>query len=339
MFFKHLLERFSSVATVGPLALPIWIAFLFLVLSFLRGPLLRIIFKVFGANDQSFDQAVRKRIDAPLQLLFITLALMPFTELIVHPLAKTVQTLVHMMAFVCLFYIIIQSVDLALFSWYFARKQTKISSVVRVFVLSILYAIAAMLLLDWGIGVSVLPLLATSTVLTAVLGLALQDTLKNGFAGLNMSLENSFEQGDWVMFRLDATEQWFGQIVEIGWRTTKIKTLNNNYAIIPNSAFTAHELINFNKPSATHGRTVEIPVSLKADAAKVKSALIKAMTSVGGVLNEPAPTAQPTAITDSHVTYQVRFWLDHLDKREEMTGAVLESCWQELKDMGALPKP
>lgn len=333
-----ILERLTAIASAGPLAAPIWIAALFLILSFMRGPLIRALFRAFKVEDKSLAQSMRSKVDAPLQLLFLCLALTPFTFLIAQPLGGFIILCVHILTFALLFHILIQIADLAIFNWYLRRKQANVAAVVRVFVLSILYAIAAMLLLDWAVGVSVLPILATSTVLTAVLGLALQDTLKNVFAGLNMSMESSFEQGDWVMFRLDATEQWFGQIVEIGWRTTKIMTLNNNYAIIPNSKFTNHELINFNKPTAVHARTVSLPINLSADAMKVATALERSAASVSGVLDDPPPEAVLLDIKLDHAVYQLRFWLADCPEREKMTSAVLQACWQELKEMNALPK-
>ena len=333
---SHLFERISSLATVGPLAIPIWLGFLFIMLSFLRGPLLTLTFRLLRIADFELAATVRKRIDTPLQALFIMLALIPFLFLVVPPYNTYVNVVVHIFTTFILLHIIIQSMDLAIFSWYLKRSRANVSAVIRFFTLSVLYGIAVMLVLEWELNVSILPLLATSTVLTAVLGLALQDTLKNAFAGLNMSLENSFEQGDWVMFRLDSTDQWVGQIVEIGWRTTKIKTLNNNYAIIPNSTFTSHELVNYNKPSPVHGRTVNIPVLLSADPEKVRPALLKGALSVNGILSDPPPDASPTEIHQSHVVYQLRFWLASIDSREVLTGQVLERCWLELKDLGAI---
>jgi small-conductance mechanosensitive channel len=233
----------------------------------------------------------------------------------------------HALTLFLLFFIVIQSADLAIFSWYLARKQANVSGVVRLFALVLLWGIAALLTLEWVFGVSVVPLLATSTVLSAILGLALQDTLRNLFAGLNMSMEKSFVEGDWVSFRLDASDQWFGQIVEIGWRTTKIKTLNNNYAIIPNSNFTNHELINFSKPNCMHARTLDIPVNTRAEGASVRQALIQSAASTAGILQ----------IKNDCVVYQLRFWIDHPEHREDLTGDVLERSWQELKELGALP--
>lgn len=333
---QALFQRIGSLATAGPLAIPIWLAFLFFTLSVLRGPLLTAIFRVFRITDGLLEGSVRARLNAPLQLLFLALAFLPFTYFVAQPYGKIVVMVAHIFVTFLALHIAIQAIDLSIFSWYLKRTRPNVAAVIRFFTLTVLYAIAFMLLLDWEVGVSVLPLLATSTVLTAVLGLALQDTLKNAFAGLNMSLENSFEQGDWVMFRLDSTDQWYGQIVEIGWRTTKIKTLNNNFAVIPNSTFTSHELINFNKPSKTHARTVDIPVMLCAEPEKVSAALTTSALEVEGVLKDPPPQATPTTFTNDRIVYQLRFWMDDMEHRDILTGKVLEKCWEELKDLGAL---
>ncbi len=324
------------MASSGPLSIPIWLAFLFCLLAFLRGPLLSFLFHAFRLGDENLLHSARKRLDAPLQLLFLSLALLPFTAFIKAPYGSYVMFVVKALATFLVFHVVIQSIDLTIFSWYLKRTRANVSAVMRFFTLAVLYSIAAMLLIEWLAGVSVLPLLATSTVLTAVLGLALQDTLKNAFAGLNMSLENSFEQGDWVMFRLDQTEKWFGQIAEIGWRTTKIRTLNNNYAVIPNSTFTSHELINFNRPSSTHARVIEIPVALRCEPASVRQCLEQSAMSVKGVLAEPAAQAVVISIGNEKAVYQLRYWSDDPEQREEITGKVFESCWSALKDMGAL---
>lgn len=337
LFLNQLFARLSALATGGPLAIPIWIALLLFTLSFLRGPFLKILFGICRVQDEQLEKNVKQRIDMPLQFLLMSLAFLPFTFLLVQPLGSFVTVGLRAVALILLFYILIQSADLAIFSWYLARKQANVSGVVRFFALFLLWGVATLLTLEWVFGVSVVPLLATSTVLSAILGLALQDTLRNAFAGLNMSMEKSFVEGDWVMFRLDANDQWFGQIVEIGWRTTKIKTLNNNYAIIPNSNFTNHELVNFSKPNPMHARTLDIPVNSRADGVSVRETLIQSALRTEGVMADPKPDALPTQIKSDCVVYQLRFWIDHPEQREHLTGAVLERSWQELKEMGALP--
>ena len=71
-------------------------------------------------------------------------------------------------------------------------------------------------------GVEPTSLLATSALLTAVIGLSLQETLGNLFAGLAIQGERPFELNDWIQF--DEQSRRVGRVVEINWRATKLET-------------------------------------------------------------------------------------------------------------------
>ncbi len=73
--------------------------------------------------------------------------------------------------------------------------------------------------------------LATSGVLAIVLGLALQNTLADVFSGLAINIERPFGAGDWITLN-DTVE---GQIIEIDWRATRVRTYANDLVVIPNS--------------------------------------------------------------------------------------------------------
>src|SRR5205085_5789289 len=80
-------------------------------------------------------------------------------------------------------------------------------------------------------------LLATGTVVAAVLGLALQETLGNLFAGIALHLEDSFEIGDVIK-----SGDFIGVVEGVRWRGTRIRTFNNNFVIIPNSSLAREKL-------------------------------------------------------------------------------------------------
>ena len=80
--------------------------------------------------------------------------------------------------------------------------------------------------------VEVVGIVATSAVLTAVLGWALQDTLSNVMGGLALQLDGSLKAGDWVTFG-DTT----GLVREVGWRQTTLETRNRDFLVVPNSLF------------------------------------------------------------------------------------------------------
>jgi small-conductance mechanosensitive channel len=187
------------------------------------------------------------------------------------------------------------------------------------------------------LNINVLPLLATSTVVTAVVGLSLQDTLKNLFAGLTMSFEKRFRQGDWVMFRIDPNNTAIGEVIEIGWRTTKIKTVDNNYVVIPNAMFTSNQLTNYSQPTPAFPRALEIPVRPNTDLERIRQAIAEAVKNTEGVLKEPLPETLVTGIRVDHVTVRVRFWVDQYVSGDPVASKVLEKSYEQLREMNAIP--
>ena len=91
------------------------------------------------------------------------------------------------------------------------------------------YVAAALFLLAHH-GVNLSGIVATSAVLTAVIGFSLQDTLGNVMGGVSLQAERSITAGDWV--RIGEVE---GRVLETRWRQTSIETRDWDTAVIPNS--------------------------------------------------------------------------------------------------------
>ncbi len=85
---------------------------------------------------------------------------------------------------------------------------------------------------------------AASGVLTLILGIALQSLILDAFAGLMLNIERPFKIGDKIM--LDDDNELCGHVIEMNWRTTKIKTeFYNEIKVIPNSAVSRAKILNF----------------------------------------------------------------------------------------------
>ncbi|HEX7476175.1 MAG TPA: mechanosensitive ion channel domain-containing protein, partial [Polyangiales bacterium] len=82
-------------------------------------------------------------------------------------------------------------------------------------------------------GVNLSGIVATGAVLTAVIGLALQDTLGNVVGGLSLQLDATIREDDWIR-----VQEVTGRVVEIRWRSTSIETRNWETVILPNSLLT-----------------------------------------------------------------------------------------------------
>ena len=116
--------------------------------------------------------------------------------------------------------------------------------------------VVALILLKEILNINVTSLIATTTVLTATIGLAFQSTLANMLAGLTIHLEKPLKQGDWI-----AAGGHEGRVLDITLRSTRIKTIENNEVFIPNSKVLSEAVVNYSLPNTTMVRKLSIGVS------------------------------------------------------------------------------
>ena len=114
-------------------------------------------------------------------------------------------------------------------------------------------------------------ILTTSALLTAVVGLAMQDTLGNLVSGLALQLQRPFDVGDWV--EIDGGQQ-AGRIAEVTWRATTIMTLDHVEVILPNAGLAKASIRNYSRPSPVARRRVIVSASPASAPAFVHEVLI-----------------------------------------------------------------
>jgi small-conductance mechanosensitive channel len=132
-----------------------------------------------------------------------------------------------------------------------------------------LYAIVIVSLLRIFFDVNLTVLLTTSAVFSLILGLALQDTLSNLFAGLALHFEGTLHLGQWV-----GIGEWEGEIAGITWRSIKIRTFEGDYVIVPNSTIAKSELTNYSQPTPMHAQRLTIGVGYDFPPGEVKRAVL-----------------------------------------------------------------
>ncbi len=126
------------------------------------------------------------------------------------------------------------------------RRARPLPKILRDVMQGLVFALVGLLVLR-AAGVEPGSLLTTSALLTAVLGLSLQDTLGNLFAGLAIQAQQPFEVGDWIQF--DEHPEHIGRVLEINWRATRILTLTQVEITIPNALAAKAPLVNYSRPN------------------------------------------------------------------------------------------
>ncbi len=152
-----------------------------------------------------------------------------------------------------------------------------------------IYAIGFLIALNY-LGFSITPIITALGVGGLAMALALQDTLSNLFAGMHILAEQTVRVGDFI--RLETGQE--GHIVDIGWRTTRIRTLASNMVIVPNSKLSQSVVTNFYLPERTIAIQLSISVHTDTDPAFAECVLLdeakKAVLGMNGVVKESVPT-------------------------------------------------
>lgn len=175
-------------------------------------------------------------------------------------------------------------------------------------------------------------LLTTSALLTAVVGLSLQDTLGNLFAGLSIQAQNPFEVGDWIQYNEDS--QMVGRVVEINWRATRVLTLDRVEIVIPNGPLAKAPIRNFTKPTPVSRRSFDVVVPREISPHRVRAAIESGLHETDGVLLEPAPDVIAKEFTEYGMRYWVRYFIDDYRERERTDGLARERVWYALRRAG-----
>jgi small-conductance mechanosensitive channel/CRP-like cAMP-binding protein len=167
-------------------------------------------------------------------------------------------------------------------------------------------------------------ILTTSALLTAVVGLAMQDTLGNLVSGLALQLQRPFDVGDWV--EIDGGQQ-AGRIAEVTWRATTIMTLDHVEVILPNAGLAKASIRNYSRPSPVARRRVIVTASPASAPAIVHDVLVGSVAEVPGVLAAPAPSARTRSFGESAIEYEVLFYIDDFERALVIEGGVRDRIY------------
>ena len=175
-------------------------------------------------------------------------------------------------------------------------------------------------------GISVTPFLAGAGVVGIILGFALKDSLANIFGGIALILDKNFQIDD--VIKLNSGEK--GTIVDIGLRSTKIKTFDNELLVIPNANLAITTIQNFAKPDLSVRVIVEFGVVYGSDIEKVRRIVLDALKKVKGVLKEPVPKVYFNEMGDSSLKFKLFFWVDSYTKRFDAKEEATEIVYNAL---------
>lgn len=185
---------------------------------------------------------------------------------------------------------------------YIDRKVEVTSSIFKNFATGIIYILGFLFVLDY-LGISITPLLTALGVGGLAVALALQDTLSNLFAGLNILMTKKIRPGDYV--RLESGEE--GEVCDITWRNTTIRAPEDNMVVVPNAKLASAIYTNTHLPQKEMGLFLPVTVAFDSDLALVERVTIEVARDVLAAPEWAIPGFEPAIRYNAFTDLGVRF--------------------------------
>src|SRR6266705_5506100 len=217
------------------------------------------------------------------------------------------------------------------------RKQTPIPHFLREVVGGIVFLIALLFVLSAGYHAEreLRGVLAGSGIAAIILGFAGQNLFGGIIAGMSLQINRPYRVGDWLQ-----VGERFAEVMEINWRSTRLRTNDGIYLDIPNNEMVSHEIVNLHYPTEVHALRIRVGVEYKNAPNRVKDALFRAAFTANGVLAEPKVKVFLVDFADFAVIYEIKFYMGNHSRINEINDAVRTTVWYELKRQGiTIPFP
>src|SRR5881392_1956953 len=234
--------------------------------------------------------------------------------------------------------LIVSLVNRYVWDLYFEKqRQTAIPHFLREVVGGIIFLIVLLLILSYGYHAEtqLKGLLAGSGVVAIIVGFAGQNLFAGIIGGVSIQINRPFKVGDWLQ-----VGDRFAEVMEINWRSTRLRTNDAIYLDIPNNEMVGHTIVNLHYPTEIHAMRVRVGVEYKNAPNRVKDALFRAASTAEGVLAQPPVKIYLVDFADFAVTYEIKFYMGNHSRINEINDAVRTNIWYELKCQGiTIPFP
>ncbi len=193
----------------------------------------------------------------------------------------------------------------------------------------IIFFIGIMMALSvWNIEIT--PILASAGIAGFAIAFAAKDTLSHLFGGISVYFDKPFKVGDRI--QLDSGE--YGDVKEIGIRSTRILTLDETLIVVPNDTIANSKIVNYHAPRSRMKVKLRIGTSYGSDVAKVKKTLLKIANSIPEVKENPKPIVLFIEHGDFSLNFLLITWVDNPGLKGTVTDQLNMGIDKEFKKEG-----
>ena len=220
-------------------------------------------------------------------------------------------------------------IDRYLWEYYFGKRRGMvIPKLLRDTVAMLLFLIALLFVLSIGYHAQtqLKGVLAGSGVAAIILGFAAQNLISSLIAGMSLQIQRPYKVGDWL--KIGDT---YGEVVEIRWGATRLRTNDAIYLHIPNNEIVKQTITNLSYPSVIHSMRIQVSADYTVPPNRVKDALLRATIHANRVLPEPPPKVFLKDYGESSILYEIKFNMTSHAFYNDICDAIRTNIWYEFR--------
>lgn len=195
------------------------------------------------------------------------------------------------------------------------------------------FSVACVAVAKIGYGAQVDAFLTGSGIVAVVFGFAMQETLANIICGVALQIGKPFKVGDWLIIESTGTHVR-AEVVELNWRSTKLRTNDDVYLDIPNKTVTSSMVTNLSYPTRTHANRIRIGFEYGTPPNLVRDMLRQATISADGVLPNPPVKVFLKEFGDSAIIYEIKYSLEDEARLNDIENEVRTNVWYAAQRAG-----
>lgn len=334
----------SSYIGLGPFISDVIAALVILTIFLMLSELAKIFVTniaphLVAKTGSSLDDEILAAIKGPIQVLIIVIGIYLACKTF-NNLSLGVVNILDMLATIALILIgayLVSNLVKALIRWYIKDIAPRTDSdlddhllpFMGKFIVATIYVLALLMILSSVFGVKITPLLAGLGIGGIAIALAAQESLSNLFGAIAILIDRPYKVGD----RLILENIGQGDVVEVGLRSTRIRTLDNRIVVIPNEDIAGNKIINMSQPDSKIRILLKIGIGYKSDVDRACAILEDIATSNPRVAKDPKPRAYVSALGNFAVEITLLVYLtsyrDDLRVPDEIYRQILQRFKQE----------
>ncbi len=282
--------------------------------------------KLASFTKTDLDDRILKRVTPSISLLltllgiYLALSTLPLHQRFFNLLSSTLFVVNVIVVCILIYRVLHESL-----LWYAERQQEGEGTVLARQMTPVVEKITMLFIIGGALIVvlkhfnyDILSLVTALGIGSLAIGMAAKDTLAHVISGFTLMIDRPFRIGD----RIQLAAGQVGDVQDIGLRSTKIKTLDNQLLIIPNSDLCNTMLTNQAFPDNRIKGRINVGVSYGSDAEQVKAFLVQLALEVEDVLQEPVPEAFFVSFGDSALNMSLFFWVEEYAKLFAITDKI-----------------